>query len=775
MTELKRAPFDIEIMVTSQTPGFNGSQIIHGKQNGLLHSVLARSYVLSRPAQAGEWWRFTGEWDTDPRYINQVIASHGEPIPVQGERLAEYIVRHPQLRLGKKGVRIGRNTWNAAIVAAKGPDQLAKLIDEEDREGIRSLGVGRLTHNIELVLSRWAILRGELAAVALLAKHQISKRLSYRLIKQYGETLPLILRTNCYKMLAYDTNTKSLFDSCENMADAMNYEVKDPRRLQGVIDYILNYRLEKFGHTAIWRETLLKALVLHFRNDSVAERAIELALASGALQETPELLLQSRPVAYAEAMLERRFVTMIKTKNQHDKTLIDNIAREAPSVFSMSEYSKAVATKNKTDTPPKKIQLTEEQKSAIQLPFQQRLSIITGGAGTGKTTVISSVVRLAQALNVDVFQMALSGQASDVMRQYNDEHDINCLSRTIHWYIVPLELADEEPEIERKPRKEFNEFSENCLVIIDESSMIDLALMCRLLYRLPKSVRILMVGDPNQIPPVGAGLVFHLLCHSKSVPIARLTQAHRSAAETGIPDIADSVSRGVVPVLPLFDLAAPAPNHGVFFLPTKINKNDRHSLAKVIFQVADKLDLERTQILTTHRKSSNKWGHIVQSIHHINDYFQSQLTNDKTAGLKTWGINEGEPVIVRKNVISVGGNGFDLFNGSLGTLTSASAPYSFKFADGERQLEDIDIAKLGIMLGYALTVHSFQGSAAECIVIAIAKSTLLERSLLYTALTRAKKTVVFVGDPQAFSDAITADPKWKTIQTALNVERSFEL
>lgn len=115
-----------------------------------------------------------------------------------------------------------------------------------------------------------------------------------------------------------------------------------------------------------------------------------------------------------------------------------------------------------------------------------------------------------------------------------------------------------------------------------------------------------------------------------------------------------------------------------------------------------------------------------------------------------------------------------MFNGSLGKLVSATEPYTFKFGDDERVLNNEDIAKLGIMMGYGLTIHSFQGSAAECVVIAITKSNLLERSLLYTALTRAKKTVVFVGDQLAFNVAIKANPKWQTLNTAFNVDRSFE-
>lgn len=189
---LTPAPFDLELTVTSQIPGNRGSQIIHGLHNGKRHSIIARSYVLSRSALPSEYWLFTGEWDTNPNYINQVIASHGEPISVDGERLKQYIVRHPQLRLGEGGTRVGEKTWLSAIAKAQGPEQLGQLLDAKDLQGIRTLGVGRLTHKIELVLHNWAVLKDELKAVKLLAKHQIDKRLSNRLIKHYGEALPEI-------------------------------------------------------------------------------------------------------------------------------------------------------------------------------------------------------------------------------------------------------------------------------------------------------------------------------------------------------------------------------------------------------------------------------------------------------------------------------------------------------------------------------------------------------------------------------------------------------
>ena len=179
--------------------------------------------------------------------------------------------------------------------------------------------------------------------------------------------------------------------------------------------------------------------------------------------------------------------------------------------------------------------------------------------------------------------MALSGQAADVMREYNIDHGIECLSRTIHWYVLPKEAAQKKVAKDKEPPFEF---PDDCLIIIDECSMVDLSLMGRLIRVLPETARILMVGDPNQIPPVGAGLVFHLLCQSERMAIAKLTKPHRSAAETGIPLVAKSISNGVPPKLPMFDLDAPAPQHGVYFLPVRIDKSDPYSLSAVLYQAA---------------------------------------------------------------------------------------------------------------------------------------------------------------------------------------------
>ena len=756
---LNLSVFDAKIIITGQLPSNRGTQVLFGKdKDGKRFSVIIHSYLLPRKAFKGECWLFKGIWDSNPKYTNQIIAEHGEPMPLAAEYLEEYITQHPRLRVGEGFTRVGKITWENAINSAGNAEKLSIILNDKDIEAIKALKIGRLTRNITPILNAWHTLKKELEGIQLLTDYKVEKRLSRKLIRYYGEQVVDLLTINCFKLLAFSQNTKALFDSCIQISQSLKYPQNDPRYLQGAIDFIFNYRLDNYGHTAISKETLYRALLNHFKDKDIALTAINSSLATGALVMSPRELLQIRPVHFVEGKLEHHLINLLKKKNKKTLWSKEKLLNEFKKVLTTSAHP-----------------LTGEQEEAIKQPFISTLSILTGGAGTGKTTVISSIVKLASKLNIPVFQMALSGQAADVMRHYNSIHNIQCITKTIHSYLLPLEeMKNQENNQESPHQTKELKYPNECLIIIDESSMVDLSLMSRLMYVIPNTARVLLVGDPNQIPPIGAGLVFHKLCHSIHIPISRLTKPHRSAAETGIPLIAEKISHGHVPPLPLFKLDEPTPKHGVYFLPATIDKSDKHCLAKVIFKVVKKLGFENTQVITTHRKKANKFGSIQSSVHHINDYFQQELTKGKQKELITWGLNENDPIIVRKNVINIGKKGFDLFNGNLGILKSADKPYTFQFGNIERELDDNAIAQLGVQLGYALTVHSFQGSAADCVVIAITKSNLLERSLLYTALTRAKKTCVFVGDFKAFQDAVEAPPKWKTICTAFDIDRYFE-
>ena len=744
----RRDLFTIELLITGTTPAGKGTQIAFGRcDQGIQYSLIAKSSNIARRMEPGERWEIVGEKDRQTKYQNQILVDSGQPAPVTGAALAEYIQRHPRLRCGEtQGSRVGKGTWEKAIEKAGGGDALAALLDARDKDGITALRVGRLTNNINTIFDRWHDLCAELEAVKMLVEYQVPKRLSYRLLKHYGERVCELFGENCYKILAFEKNTPELIRNCENIANKLAYPQGDERRLVGAVDYVMNYRLDDGGHTATPPQTLLKALSKHFKGEALAQTAIDTALKTGAITVSPGNLYQSRPTAFAEMHLEHCFEVLLK--NTRD----DALTGKSATVQQIFESAN--------------VPLTDEQKHAISQPFQSHLTVIKGCAGTGKTTVISAIINLAEHLEIPVYQMALSGKAADVMRSYSEK----AVARTIHWHVLQIENAHDKGE---EPKFKF---AENGLIILDESSMIDLSLMNRLVRVLPenRNYRILMIGDPNQIPPVGPGLVFHRLCQSQHVPTGQLTKVHRSAAETGIPQAGELISQGIPPELPTFNPNQPKPDHGVFFLPATIDNSDRHCLSAVLFKVAEHIGLDKTQVISTHRAKSSKGGaYIPASVHWINQYFQQQTTSQNKS-LTAWGLNEGDPVLIRKNVMDLGGRGISLFNGNVGQLERVDKPSVFQFGDDTYELELEDLSQLGIQLGYALTVHSFQGSAAECVVVAISESKLLDRSLIYTALTRAKKICVFVGDKDAFDAAITAPPKWERVCTAFSVDRYFE-
>jgi len=166
---LNKLSLNIELLITGTVAGNRASQLIFGVDiQGKRFSVFIRYSATARPVEVGESWSFDGQWDTNPKYQNQLIAHSGEPLSVTGDLLHQYIIRHPKLRCGKGGTRVAKTTWGKAITNAHGADNLAELLDNQDKKSIKNLNVGRITHNIEEILLRWGILRSEIEGIKLL-------------------------------------------------------------------------------------------------------------------------------------------------------------------------------------------------------------------------------------------------------------------------------------------------------------------------------------------------------------------------------------------------------------------------------------------------------------------------------------------------------------------------------------------------------------------------------------------------------------------------------
>jgi exodeoxyribonuclease V alpha subunit len=271
------------------------------------------------------------------------------------------------------------------------------------------------------------------------------------------------------------------------------------------------------------------------------------------------------------------------------------------------------------------------------------------------------------------------------------------------------------------------------LLIIDEASMLDLSHCYRIMRRMPHGSRLLLVGDSGQLPPIGFGLTFHAMVDHTEIPTVTLTEIHRQAAETGIPQVSVDIRNGVVPVLT--DYIGKSP--GVSF----VEAANAEICDRLMDIVNDLGGIGNCQVVGAVKQGE-------AGVRTINHAFHSLLATGRPM---TYEFAEGEPVIWTVNDYELG-----LLNGSLGLVKSVGDVLLVDF-DGVEcaifypEVKDMDYS-------YAITVHKSQGSQFERVVVPVYQSRNLDRTLLYTAVTRAKTQVVIVGERSAFEKAIVEPP-----------------
>jgi len=274
---------------------------------------------------------------------------------------------------------------------------------------------------------------------------------------------------------------------------------------------------------------------------------------------------------------------------------------------------------------------------------------------------------------------------------------------------------------------------------------LDLPIMYRLLRRLEPGCKLLLLGDHGQLPPIGFGVVFHAFVQHSAIPQVELTEIHRQAAHTGIPQVSQTVRRGGIPDLQEYC----GKSFGVSFIECP----KQTAPDKVLDIVHDLGGIGEVQVI-----SPLKSGNI--GTRAVNTIFQGLLTQGRE---KYHGFSVGEPVIWLKNNYELG-----LMNGSLGIVKAIEENGLRVFWDeGEIVIEEDDIDDMG--LAYAITVHKAQGSQWQRVVVPVFESRILDRTLLYTAITRAQSQVVLVGDRSAFDKAVAELSNASKRETAMLV------
>lgn len=664
--------------------GHQGGAIFTGRsRDGQRLRVVTDADAMPRPPRPGEIWCVRGKIVDHVTFGHQLQASSAILERPTGELLIGFLSGPSCIGIGKVKARQLYETFG---------DRLYDLLDGGDPEALLPIVSLDLA---DTALRAWKEQALEASTYRWLDAQGLPRKIAGALMAIYGDALPEKARENPYRLMAFLP-----WRRVEALARTAGIDGHDPRRLIAGIEAVVYDRLEE-GHTATAEPQLLKLASERLECTSqLATEALRLAVEDNAVYRCDELIM-AMGAATMEIFVADQLVQRLTPTGQLSSLAGQTsyqIAADLDAFEGRHGYSMNV-----------------EQRTAVELALKLPLSILTGGAGTGKTTALRAVHDICDGNLTRVYQIALAGRAAQRMAGATGRP-----AMTIAAFIN--QVLDGSIDVESLS---------GALVIIDEASMLDLPLTYRLLRRLPCDACLMVVGDPGQLPPIGFGLVLHVLAASGSpVPKTHLLQVHRQAASTGIPAVASAIREGRPPALPNSHGRSP----GVSFIECA-----DADIPPILTQLRADLGVAGTQIISSLRMGAAGTAGI------------NRLFHDLARGSAEDQYLPGEPVMWIKNDHDLG-----LMNGSLGiVLTTHEHGLEIDF-DG--QVKSVSSSAVGnLEHAYAITVHKAQGSQFPRVIMPIVKSRLLDRTMLYTAITRAQEQVVLLGDRHAFEQAVAAD------------------
>jgi len=692
----------LTLTISRVWPSLKGGAVFLGKDaNGASHKVIASEKVLSRPPKLGESWRIQGEPTNHPRFGLQLEASFAVPVVPEGEHLRRFLVRNRAFQ-GVGEVR-ARKLWE------RFGHELVALLDAKDTASLANV-VGKEVAST--LVQAWEETRSEARIAEWLDKHGFPVCLAGKILKLWGPLAPEKVQENPYRLLAVAD-----WSQVDAAARLLGVPAEaDCRRIAAV--EATCFRVMGDKHTVIRESDLLRGVEQLLRVDR--ERAWEtlrLAEADQAVVKVGGGFWQALGPYVMESFVRNRIAEMVAAEFAPSGHLYWQTPSDARVDELVDEFQGSSSVK-----------LTEEQQRAVWLALTQRFGLILGCAGTGKTTVLKAIQWCIQKCEGTVHAVALAGRAAIRMAEATGHP-----ARTIAGLLSAAERGD-------------LVLGGSDLVVVDEASMVDLPLMYALLQVMHKETRMLLVGDPYQLPPIGMGLVFSALAEpvttcDRSIPKIELTTVHRQAATTGIPAIAQAIRRGTLPNLRSQSaISSLVGQLGVYFVPC----TEADAQAMVIELLSGCGGPGETQILSPIKHGPAGIQAINSALHHL-----------RAVGRNTWqGFGVEDPVVWLTNDYER-----HIWNGTLGVVVLAGpASLSVKWDGHDRPLELTQADLEDLDLAYALSIHKAQGSQFRRVIVPVFPNRLLERTLIYTALTRAREQVIFVGELASLKQAVEAPP-----------------
>jgi exodeoxyribonuclease V alpha subunit len=667
----------------------------------------------------GETLRLQGTWTHHKKYGDQFHVHQYETVaPATATGIQRY--------LGSGLIKGIGPVFAKRLVEAFGTETL-KVIDETPGRLTEVEGIGPI--RLQRITSAWAEQKEIREVMLFLQGHGVSSTYAVKIFKTYGQAAIGTVRANPYR-LAQDIYGIG-FKTADRIAQNLGVPLDSPLRAQASIIHVL-HALADEGHVYAPEADLLQEAetTLEIPRDLLASAIADLA-GEGAVvaEEAPDggRSIYLKPLYVAEEQVARRLTDLLR----------------APRIPIQIDVEKALPWVEGVT----RLRLAPQQREAIRMALAHKVLVITGGPGTGKTTILRCIIQILEKKGVRIHLASPTGRAAKRMAEAAGRE-----AATIHRL---LEWAPARGAFQRNAHRPL----ETDLVIVDEASMIDVVLMNGLVRAVPLTATLLLVGDAEQLPSVGPGTVLKDILDSGRVPAVRLTEIFRQAEQSRIVLNAHRVNRGEFP-----DLSRPAApkESGVLrtggesdfhFLP----EEDAERLQQLIVDLASRRlparygfdPVEEIQVLTPMHRG-------VIGAAQLNAALQASL-NPARGGAPE--VMRGGRVFRMGDRVMQVRNNYDkeVYNGDIGRIARIDLEEQEVVVRVDGRAVTYDFSELDeLTLAYAATVHKSQGSEYPAVILPVHTThyPMLQRNLLYTAVTRARRLLVLVGMRKALAIAV---------------------
>ena len=675
----------------------NGYTVLRTRARGYKEVVTAVGNMAA--VNIGAILSLKGEWKVDGKYGRQfAVSEYEETLPATVYGVEKYLGSGLIKGVGPK--------FAGRIVKAFGAETLQVIEEAPDRlHEVPGIGKTR----VEMIKKAWQEQKEIKNIMIFLQDHGVGTAFAYRIFKEFGVESIDIVRKNPFRL----TDIWGIgFKTADIVAQKMGFDNESFYRCRSGLLYALN-ESSNDGHTFLPREELIQkaADLLGIEADKL-QKVIDNMLSEKDLILEPPESLYLPSLFFSENGTARRLNELLKGK------------AFLPDIDAILEQVEHTAG----------IQYDDIQKEAIRIAASSKVMILTGGPGTGKTTSVKGIISVFQASGMNILLAAPTGRAAKRLSETTGME-----AKTIHRLL------------EAKPPNGYQRNEDNKLegdaLIIDESSMIDIVLIYSLLRAVPDEMKVVFIGDVDQLPSVGAGNVLRDMIDSEAIPVVKLTRIFRQAMGSQIITNAHRINKGQFPDLRI------GKESDFFF----VNQADNTAIPGTIIDLCTKrlpkyfnIKPSAIQVLCPMQRGEN-------GSQNLNSLIQNALNLSKTM-LRRGGTEYryADKVMQIKNNYDK-----EVWNGDIGRIVAVNEDDRTLAVRFDRdtpvvyELADLD----ELALAYAITVHKAQGSEYDVVVIPVTTQhyMMLQRNLLYTGVTRAKKAVVLVGTEKAIMMAVKND------------------